>query len=65
MGQRPSLPDGLPIIGNAPGHNNVFLAFGHAHTGVVGSPQTGRLVAGLVAREKLNVDMSPFRAGRF
>ena len=65
MGQRPSLPDGLPIIGTAPGHSNVCLAFGHAHTGVVGSPQTGRLVASLVAREKLNVDMSPFRPERF
>ena len=65
MGQRPSLPDGLPVIGPAPGHANVFLAFGHAHTGVVGSPQTGRLIASLVSRAKLNTDLSAFSAQRF
>lgn len=65
MGQRPSLPDGLPVIGPAPRHQNVFLAFGHAHTGVVGSPQTGRLIASLVAGEKLNVDLSGLSAMRF
>ena len=28
MGRRPSLPDGLPVISQAPGYDNVYLAFG-------------------------------------
>lgn len=65
MGRRPSLPDGLPVIGAAPGYENVLLAFGHAHTGMVGAPNTGRLIAALVARRPVNVDLAPFRATRF
>ena len=62
MGRRPSLPDGLPVIGPAPGYRNVHLAFGHAHTGMIGAPNTGRIVAGLVAGQPMNVDITPFRA---
>ena len=65
MGRRPSLPDGLPVIGPAPGYRNLFLAFGHAHTGVIGAPNTGRIVAGLVGGRPVNVDVAPFDAGRF
>ncbi|MBT6276875.1 MAG: FAD-binding oxidoreductase, partial [Chromatiales bacterium] len=65
MGRRPSLPDGLPVIGPAPGHDNVFLAFGHAHTGMVGAPNTARIITGLVSKQPLNVDLAPFRATRF
>ena len=65
MGRRPSLPDGLPVIGRAPGYQNVYLAFGHAHTGMIGAPNTGRLIAGLVCRQPTNVDLAPFRAERF
>ena len=65
MGRRPSLPDGLPVIGRSPRHANVFLAFGHAHTGMVGAPNTGRLIAGMVAGAPLNIDPAPFRPERF
>ena len=65
MGRRPSLPDGLPAIGRAPHHRNVYLAFGHAHTGMVGAPNTGRIVAGMVAKQPLNVDVSAFSPTRF
>lgn len=65
MGCRPSFPDGLPVIGPAPGYSNVHLAFGHAHTGMVGAPNTGRIVAGMVCRQPLNVDTTAFRAERF
>ena len=41
MGCRPSLPDGVPIIGRSPAQANVYLAFGHARTGMCGSPMTG------------------------
>lgn len=65
MGRRPSLPDGLPVVGPAPGFQNVYLAFGHAHTGMIGAPNTGRIIAGMVCRQPLNIDASPFRPGRF
>ena len=65
MGRRPSLPDGVPVIDAAPHQDNVYLAFGHAHTGMIGSPQTGRLIAGMVCNQPLNMDMSAFRVGRF
>jgi len=65
MGRRPSLPDGLPVIGPAPGYRNVWLAFGHAHTGMIGAPNTGRIVAGMVCEQPLNVDVAPLRAERF
>ena len=65
MGCRPSLPDGLPVIGPSPKQDNVHFAFGHAHTGMVGSPQTGRLVAGMVCKQPINIDPTPFRVERF
>jgi D-amino-acid dehydrogenase len=65
MGRRPSLPDGLPVIGPAPGYRNVWLAFGHAHTGMIGAPNTGRIIASMVCQQPLNVDASAFRAERF
>ena len=65
MGRRPSLPDGLPVIGPSPRQSNVYLAFGHAHTGLVGAPNTGRLVAGMVTRTPLNIDPAPYRPERF
>jgi len=33
LGFRPSLPDSLPVIGQAPNHVNVFFALGHQHLG--------------------------------
>ena len=65
MGQRPSLPDGLPVIGRSPRHANLFLAFGHAHTGMIGAPNTGRLVAGMVTGTPPNIDPAPYRPERF
>lgn len=65
MGQRPALPDTLPVIGPAPGARNVFFAFGHGHTGLTAAPMTARLVAGMVTGEPLNLDVTPYRADRF
>ena len=65
MGRRPSLPDGLPVIAPSPRQSNVFLAFGHAHTGMIGAPNTGRLVAGMVTGTPLNIDPAPYRPDRF
>ena len=65
MGHRPSLPDSLPVVGHAPGHRNVLLAFGHSHLGLSGGAPTGRLIAQLAAGETPAIELSPFRLDRF
>jgi D-amino-acid dehydrogenase len=45
MGRRPTAPDSLPIIGPAPRHENLWLAFGHSHMGFTMGPITGQLIA--------------------
>ena len=65
MGRRPSMPHGLPVIGPSPRHENLWLAFGHGHTGMVAGPMTGRIIAGMITGAMPNIDVAPFRADRF
>ncbi len=65
MGYRPSHPDSLPVIGKAPGRKDVYLAFGHGHLGLTMGAVTGKLIADLAAGRTPDVDLAPFRAGRF
>ena len=65
MGRRPSMADGLPVIGPSPRHANLWLAFGHGHTGMIDGPMTGRIIAGMVTGPMPNIDVTPFRADRF
>ena len=65
MGRRPSMPDGLPVIGPSPRQENLWLAFGHGHTGMVAGPMTGRIIAGMITGPMPNIDVTPFRADRF
>jgi D-amino-acid dehydrogenase len=65
MGARPCLPDMLPVIGKAPRHEGLWLAFGHQHSGFTLGPPTGRLVAEMITGEEPFVDPAPFRADRF
>jgi len=48
MGHRPTLPDTLPIIGPAPRHANLWLAFGHSHMGFTLGPVSGTMIANFV-----------------
>ena len=65
MGFRPSMPDSLPVIGLAPGHGNVVLAFGHGHLGVTLGAKTGKLAAALLGGRDPGIDMRPYAADRF
>ncbi len=65
MGSRPCLPDMLPVIGPAPRHRGLWLAFGHGHQGFTLGPITGRLLAELMYGEPPAVPMTPFRIERF
>lgn len=65
LGRRPALPDGLPIIGPAPGVPDMWLDFGHGHLGFTQGPISGRLIAEAICGEPTLVDLTPFRAERF
>lgn len=65
MGQRPAMPDSLPVISVSPGHPNVFYAFGHGHYGLTQGPTTGRIIADMVAGNQQTLDLSAFRFDRF
>jgi D-amino-acid dehydrogenase len=64
-GLRPCAPDGLPIIGRAPGRNDVVVATGHAMMGLTLAPVTGKLVAEILAGERPSHDLTPLRPERF
>ncbi len=65
MGNRPSLPDGLPVIGRSPTCSNVCYAFGHGHVGMTQSAITGRLVGQLIGRQTPELDITPYSIARF
>lgn len=65
MGHRPTLPDFLPVIGKAPGHANLFLAFGHQHLGLTLSAVTGDLICQLAASGETALDLTPFALERW
>jgi D-amino-acid dehydrogenase len=64
-GNRPSLPDGLPVLGAAPRHDNAFFAFGNSHFGMSAGPVMGKVTAELVAGKAPSVDVAPFSPTRF
>ena len=64
-GARPTLPDSLPMIGEAPRNPGLWLAFGHQHIGFSTGPITGEIVATLVCGETPPADPKPFAPGRY
>ena len=64
MGHRPATTDSLPLIGEVR-NTGVFTAFGHQHIGLTAGPKTGRLVAGLIADQPSNLNLTPFSPHRF
>lgn len=49
-GVRPLSPDRWPLVGRAPGWENVYLATGHGHRGIHLAAVTGQIVADLILR---------------
>ncbi len=64
-GLRPCTPDGLPIVGWAPGAGGLFIATGHAMMGLAQAPITGKLVEECVLDGRASLDIEPMRADRF
>tara|TARA_B100000963_G_C22599463_1_gene659536 strand:- start:80 stop:1339 length:1260 start_codon:yes stop_codon:yes gene_type:complete len=65
LGYRPTLPDFLPILGPSLKNKNIIYAFGHHHLGWTLGAITGKIVSGIVAGEKTNLDLSPYSSKRF
>lgn len=65
MGFRPSIPDSLPVIGQASRDKRVVYAFGHGHHGLTQAAITARLVAELIEDRPASIDLTPFSAQRF
>jgi D-amino-acid dehydrogenase len=64
-GARPTLPDSLPMIGAAPGHSGLWLAFGHQHIGFTTGPATGAAIAAMIGGWPPPFDVAPFSPGRY
>ena len=65
MGFRPSMPDSLPVLDQAPDLPGLFLAFGHGHYGMTGGPPSARLVSELINGTKPSIDPNPYASTRF
>jgi D-amino-acid dehydrogenase len=65
QGNRPSTPDGLPVISRSSAAADVVHAFGHGHIGLAAGPKTGELVAAEFSRRPPLLDIGPFAASRF
>jgi D-lysine oxidase len=65
MGCRPCFPDSRPVIGRAPGHPGLWLAYGHAHWGLTLGPTTGELLADMISGVPPFTDPAPYGAERF
>ncbi len=65
MGCRPSLPDSLPVICQAPHHDKIFFALGHQHLGLTQGAITGKLIGQLVSKQDTEIDVSPYCISRF
>ena len=65
LGFRPTLPDFLPVIGPSKKYKNLFYSFGHHHLGWTLGAISGKILAGMIAEENTNLDLSPYNSLRF
>jgi len=64
-GARPTLPDSLPMIGPAPRHAGLWLAFGNQHIGFTTGPATGAAIAAMIGGAAPPFDATPFAPSRY
>jgi len=63
VGFRPGSEDGLPIIDRT--GENCWTATGHFRNGILLGPGTGRILSQWMRGQQPQIDLSPFRSGRF
>jgi D-amino-acid dehydrogenase len=64
-GARPTLPDSLPMIGRAPRHAGLWLAFGNQHIGFTTGPATGAAIAAMIRGAPPPFDVAAFAPSRY
>jgi glycine oxidase len=64
-GLRPGTADDLPILGRAPGYENLWVAAGHLREGVIWAPITGELLAGAILSGEADAALAPYDPARF
>ena len=64
-GARPTLPDSLPMIGPAPQHSGLWLAFGHQHIGFTTGPATGAAIAAMIGGTEPPFEVGAFSPSRY
>lgn len=64
MGNRPSLPDSLPVIDSVD-DGKILFAFGHQHLGLTHAAVTAELIFQLRNKQNTVLDVTPFRLNRF
>jgi D-amino-acid dehydrogenase len=64
-GARPTLPDSLPMIGPAPRHSGLWLAFGNQHIGFTTGPATGAAIAAMIGGAAPSFDIAAFSPSRY
>jgi glycine oxidase len=62
---RPVTADWLPIIGNAPGWDNAYLATGAGKKGILISPGMGKATADLITEGRTDLSVNEFGLERF
>ena len=64
-GLRPGSPDAVPVLGPAPGWDNLYLATGHFRSGFELSAGSARLLGRLLRGEQPELPLAPFAVERF
>lgn len=64
-GLRPATKDKMPILGLAPGWDNLYLATGHFRKGILLAPWTGRTMTDLILGRKPEMPLDAFSPARF
>ena len=62
---RPLSPDWMPIVGDAPGWDNAYLATGAGKKGILLSPGLGKAIADVVTQGSTDLPVDEFDADRF
>jgi D-amino-acid dehydrogenase len=65
MGHRPSMPDGLPVIGPARVSADILHCFGHGHVGLVTAPRSADILGAMLAGRPPETDPAPYAPTRF
>jgi D-amino-acid dehydrogenase len=65
VGLRPATPDHLPVLGEVPGIEGVYLATGHGANGLQTGPFSGALASAWARGNPPAVDLAAFSVARF